>query len=610
MDKEFQAMGHKVKISQNYEPAPDEKTKVSRGVSILKDYKASKADLEQKIIDNEEWYKLQHWDLMRKKKQDQDPEPVTGYLFSVLNNKHGSAMDNYPTPQFYEREESDAPTAKELSEILPVILQRNEFKESWSDIWWYKLKQGFCFVGTFWDTSKNEGMGDITIKKIDALNVYWEPGITNLHDSRNIFITELKDKDLVEKEYPHLEGQLKQDPMMKPANYQINSDEKQMENKVVIVDWYTVENGRVDLCKFVDGYILKDTADNEEYPNGLYEHGQYPINVDVLFPMEGTPIGFGFIDVVRSPQAYIDKLDQIISKNALVSGKQRTMVSESLGVNMEQLKDLSVDFVECAGAIDESKYKEMQAEPLAPFIANHRESKIQELKEIAGDNQFSRGEAGKGITAASAIQALQEASNKVDRDMIGGGYRSYRRIIRLAIELVAEFYDNARKFRITKPNGKIEYRKFSNEKMKPQELPPAYEGEGMIMDPESGQMIPDPEFEPDTRKPIFDIEVRPEKSNPFSRAAMNEFSKDLYKLGFFDPQRVDQALMALELMDFEGKETIIQKISENGSMFEKMQQMKQTMDKMAITIEKLDPSVNLTGRNGRDNNGRRANQPQ
>jgi hypothetical protein len=383
-----------------------------------------------------------------------------------------------------------------------------------------------------------------------------------------------------------------------------NKDDDDLKDKVLVIDWYTKENGRVDLCKIIGGHIIKDTAGNEEYPDGLYAHGKYPITVDVLFPMEGTPIGFGFIDILMSPQSYIDKLDQIISKNALVSGKQRWLVSKGTGINMDQLKDLSVDFIDMDGSINDDKLKELQAKALHPFIANHREGKIQELKEIAGDNQFSRGEAGKGITAASAIQALQEASNKVDRDMVGAGYRTYKLIVILTIELIREFYDDARKFRITKPNGKKEYMKFTNEQMKAQELPPAFEGANMMDNPEApGQMIENPEYEADTRKPIFDIKVQPEKSNPFSRAALNEFSKELYQLGFFDPERAPQALIALDLMDFEGKETIIQKIGENGDLIKKMQQMKKTMDKMAITIEKLDPNVNLTGRNQQQQQG-------
>lgn len=607
MEKEFEMAGHRVKISESYQQSMKQKSKVKRGIEILKDYKSNKKQLEQKLIENEEWYKSQHWDMIRKKKKDsQDPEPVTSYLFSVLSNKHAAAMDNYPTPNILEREKSDVKTAEQLSEILPVVLERNEFEETWNNIWWYKLKQGFCFTGAFWDSEKDNGLGDITIQKIDALNVYWQPGITKLQDSRNLFVTTLVDKDIVERENPHLEGQLKQDPMLKPATYAINNNDNKLKDKVVVVDWYTKENGRLDLCKMVDGYIIMDTADNEKYPDGLYKHGRYPIDVDVLFPMEGTPIGFGFIDILRSPQAYIDKLDQIISKNSLVSGKQRWLISESLGINMEELKDLSNDFISTQGSIDDSKMKELQADPLHPFIVNHRENKIQELKETAADSQFSRGEGGKGVTAASAIQALQEASNKVDRDMISGGYRSYRRIIRLAIELIREFYDDARKFRITKPNGEVNYQKFDNSKMKAQQLPPAFEGADMIEDPENpGQMIKDPEYDYDTRKPIFDIKVRPEKSNPFTRAAMNEFSKELYKLGFFDPQRSTQALMAMELMDFEGKDKIIKKISENGTMIDKMNKMKKTMDKMAVTIDKLDPNANITGRGAA--NGQRQN---
>jgi hypothetical protein len=50
-------------------------------------------------------------------------------------------------------------------------------------------------------------------------------------------------------------------------------------------------------------------------------------------------------------------------------------------------------------------------------------------------------------------------------------------------------------------------------------------------------------------------------------------AKELYSAGFFNPQISDQALMALDMMDFEGKDIVVKKISENSQLYNLLQQM-------------------------------------
>ncbi len=66
------------------------------------------------------------------------------------------------------------------------------------------------------------------------------------------------------------------------------------------------------------------------------------------------------------------------------------------------------------------------------------------------------------------------------------------------------------------------------------------------------------------RRPVFDIQVKAEKQNPFSTMTQNETAVNLYQLGFFNPQMAGQALIALDMMNFEGKDEIIRKISEQA----------------------------------------------
>ena len=73
--------------------------------------------------------------------------------------------------------------------------------------------------------------------------------------------------------------------------------------------------------------------------------------------------------------------------------------------------------------------------------------------------------------------------------------------------------------------------------------------------------------------PIFDIKVKPQRANPFSRMAHNELAKELYAGGMFNPEMADQALIALDMMDFEGKEAVIEKLNTNRTLLAMLQEM-------------------------------------
>jgi hypothetical protein len=225
-------------------------------------------------------------------------------------------------------------------------------------------------------------------------------------------------------------------------------------------------------------------------------------------------------------------------------------------------------------------------------------NKISELKEISGANDFSRGEAGGGITAMGAILALQEAGNKISRDIIADSYNVYTHIVYMCIELIRQFYDEPRMFRIIGEEGNAEYIQYTNEGIKDQPLEPSYETEGMMFNPESGQMEQDPNYQPKYRTPIFDIKIKPEKASPFSREAQNEMAKELFNIGFFNPQRAVEAKLALEMMSFEGKDKIYKQVAQNGNLMIQIQQMQQQMAQSQQIMQGMNEVIKKT--TGRD----------
>ena len=116
------------------------KEQVQSATQTLQKYKQGKANLERRIVDNEQWYKLRHWECMRDKSQE--VKPTSAWLFNCIANKHADAMDNFPSPNILPREEGDKMEAEMLTSIVPVILDQCEFEQVYSDVWNYKLKSG------------------------------------------------------------------------------------------------------------------------------------------------------------------------------------------------------------------------------------------------------------------------------------------------------------------------------------------------------------------------------------------------------------------------------------------------------------------------------------
>ena len=190
---------------------------VQAAQQTLNKYKEGKANLETRIVENEQWYKLRHWECMRKSSTN-EVEPTSAWLFNSIQNKHADAMDSFPSPNILPREEGDKMEADNLSSIIPVILDQCEFEQVYSDVWDYKLRAGTGVYGVFWDNSKLNGLGDINITRIDLINLFWESGITDIQRSSNVFHIELVSNDMLEGAYPQLVGKLS-NPTLNVAKY-------------------------------------------------------------------------------------------------------------------------------------------------------------------------------------------------------------------------------------------------------------------------------------------------------------------------------------------------------------------------------------------------------
>lgn len=501
---------------------------VREAYETLRKYKEGKVSVENRIIENEQWWKM-------RQNGGGDTAP-SGWLFNSIVNKHADAMDNLPEVCCLPRERGDTDSARLMSQVLPVVLEENSFENTYSECWYDKLKSGTACYGVFWNTALDRGAGNVDIRRVDILNLFWEPGISDIQSSKNIFHVELCDNELLRMKYPALSESLGAQPF--DTSKYIYDDAVDTSDKSAVVDWYYKKYSDrrevLHFCKFCNGVLLYASENDPVYEKrGFYDHGKYPFLFDKLYSVQGSPCGFGVIDMMKGTQAQIDALGTAIMNNARMAANRRFFVRADGSINEKEFADWRQPFVHYQGSGDpNSSIMPIEMPLLSGVYVSILNNKIEELKETSGNRDFSQGIAGKGVTAAAAIEALQEAGSKTSRDMIYASYRVFEGICSLVIKLIKQFYTVPRCFRIAGENGALSF---------------IYCGSDDLLRKNGGE-------------PVFDIKVKAGKKSAFSRASINELACQLYNMGIFSPEFSQQAQLCLSMMDFEGKDDILNKI--------------------------------------------------
>ena len=487
---------------------------LSLAIKTLIRYKREKAELESRIASESDVWRAVY-----------TGGDSSSWIFNSIVNKHADIIDSIPSCVCLPREKRDEKYAETLSKIIPVITQRCCFEQTYSDNCWEKLKHGTAAYGVFWNNALEDGLGDIDIRALSMEDIYWEIGAIDIQDSKNLFIVSLCDVEALEATYGVDYSELREQDSALASSLGMSA----ADGKCVVVDWYYKKylsdgSAILHLCKFIGDRILYSSESDPSCAEGWYEHGQYPIIFDRMYPT-GLAYGFGIIATSVEAQRYINRIDDNILEYADWASRVRFWAKRSLGVNEKEFLDLDRSIVEVEGDIDEEKLRQIEISPINDSVMEAKLLKIEELKTVTGSLDVSQGGITNGVTAASAISILREAGAKTSRDGIEETYRAYVKMITFVIELIRQFYDETRVFRIIGEDGSREYLDFSGKSIRADE---------------------------NGRRPHFDIEINAVKKAPSESEKKNQFAKQLYESGAFRPENAAQTLLMLEMMDFEG----------------------------------------------------------
>ena len=502
----------------------------SEALSAFRKYESDKASFISRVRDNDKFYREFYERNTENLKKEMDCS--TPLLFSAIENACATSSENYPSPNIIERDPDGTKTAETLSKLIECELDHIGFKKIYKNNTRNKLKYGTAIYGVFY----NDISGDIDIKSIDIFDVFVDMHLRDIQDSNFLFISQAVDNDILKRNYPEFSGLFTGD-----AKIETITESCDLKDRSIVLDcYYKKPDGKLHMMKLCNDTVIYATEDSMGYENGLYNHGLYPVVFDVLYPCEHSPFGFGMIDVGKTTQIQIDKMDNAITKNLMQTSNVRYFSKKNGGIDEKEFLDMSRGIVHYEGNVD--AILPISGTAVNANYITYRESKKDELKELVANRDFQQGDASGGVVSGTAINLLQQSGEKRARSMMDDSYEAYRCIIVMAIELIRQFYNNERVIRSTDEYGKKTFIRFSNDLL----MKSGLDGRGEI------------EWKP----LLFDIDVVAQKENPFTREAQNSTLLALWQQGLFEPQKNQVAQIVLKHMNIDGKDKILSDLQE------------------------------------------------
>ena len=488
-------------------------------------------------------------------------------LKSTFNNCVADQMDNMPEALMIPETKEMSQVAEDLTDIVRFVLDKNNYES----LHRRRVEDCFC-TGTAvtqiaWDDSMDNGNGNVAIFRWPVENFLWDPMADNIQDARAVFKVSWHPKSWFEQHYPDKVEDMGSDDSVygelglpeAQKNMAIGEDEERI---LMIEYWYRLYDAKkkrhtINVAYMAGSVLLESYKD-------VYKHGMYPFVLDVYTPIEGLPIGEGLIQEFVPMMRYVNRYADYIDMNLRMSSKGRLLVNRNAGIDKDALLDWETDVVE-GDRIDASALQWMQTQPFTGAVTQQMMQLQTDIKQDSGQNQFSRGETAGGVTAASAISALQEAGGKITRLRTNVFNQGFQSIVEQIMWLISQFYDNKRTVLVT---GRT-----------------PSEGDRDI-DASPSHLF----GKSKNANPCYTVQVQVQRRNPLRQQAQNELFMQAYSMAAQAGASFPLSVL-FELLHVDGKEKILPILKQSETMYQQMQELAAQNEQLMMENQQLNQGV-------------------
>ena len=520
----------------------------------------------QRLDDNVRIYEGTYWgendaEVIR---NDRRPRMSTPMITSCIENIKADLMDEMPEAIILPDAAGDAPmiTAKVLTKVVEQELDACDWEGEYAKGVHDFLQDGWCAFESGHDPLENNGLGGAFIHYVMNKNFMCDPQTPDLQDGRACFVLDVKPWDWFQQHYPDIYPYMVGDEGLIEADRIESTTEPPRVKALRIIEMWVKEfdpkrkSAAVHFVRVAGHQVIEDSK--LTYPNGYYEHGMFPFRICRLYPQKGSALGLGICDLFKDTQRYADKLNAILLENALRARTPRLFIQEGM-VDIDDVRDFGKEAIEVHGNL-EAAVKWMDTQPLPSYMMNFAQMMQASIKNEAGSNDQSRGQTAGGVTAASAITALQDMSTKRSRMEARELQRGFKECVRMMIEMMRE------------------------KDIVPREIVITVEGQQAIVPFDSRSL-----YRSDGKGRKMPIEalitIKTSRQTRFSRMAHNELV--LQFVNMF--QQTADPLIMMEALEMDDKEQILDTIrkAQRGGMLALQQQNAQMQAQLQQMSEQL-----------------------
>jgi hypothetical protein len=435
-----------------------------------------------------------HW---LKERASWRPDPVVNYVSYIVDQKAPQITNMRPVGVILPTTEEDAEVAKIFTQLTDVISSRVDLDVRIDEVVRTGLLLDIGWFKVYWDNSIKGGdpskgsmyIGDICIEAPDPSNIYFDPQATRVEDCRYIIYAVPKSVKWVKETWGvdvEPEETFETEIYNRPEN-NTTSD------RCNFYEYWYKEKGVLHCIYAAGGKVLKK-IDN------VYKHGRYPFIPFVAKKNRKSIMGISDVRNIINNQKLLNKLVELPTTNALLTSNPISLVQLNSGIDPNkwttkpgqiwQVKDVN------------NSVRWLEPPQLSSDIYKMIDLMTGFMERIGGIYDANTGETPGSVTAAAAIQMLQEQGSIPIKGIARNLYYSIREVYEQMIELIKEFYTEDRFIRVDTNNGGYNFMVFNS--------------------------TPYQEID-------FDIKVSGDNGTPATKAYVSQLAADLFGQGVLLP---------------------------------------------------------------------------
>lgn len=427
-----------------YEPSLEEKKLVKKIMAMFDKNKKHRKKYDEKWLEYYKFFRGKQW---KDKRPSYRHSEVINMVFQEIQSTVPMLTDVKPKFSFIPQEPSDL----EFSEILNMLCDSDWESKNWGQVLTENLYDANIYGTSLgymaFDPKANDGVGDVEFCSSDVFYCFPDPNAVDVNKkARNYMMAEPIDISVMKQDYPDKAKFFKPDllDLMQGDKTELTDVrfKSPTDTRVVIDGSSTQEASSKNRTLKITAYYFDDEIEETEedglnpntgmqekvylsklkFPKGRktvvcnnmiledgpnpYEDGKFPYAKLVNYMLPREFWGISDIEQLMSPQMVFNKLISFALDVMTLMGNPIWVVGNASGIDTDNLFNEPGLVVE---ADDISQVKREEGVQLQPYVIQLIDRMKSWFDDISGNNDVSRGVDPGNVTAASAIQSLQEA---------------------------------------------------------------------------------------------------------------------------------------------------------------------------------------------------------